>query len=341
MFSTQAKRTLTPSLATTLNPHPNPNPTMSSTQTRSSLAFALTSAAAGAVGTPIGGFFSDRIASRAQRRAEEAEAREREAAERESAERQDPERSTPSAASGAPAAAPAVRSQRLEVLTEARAQAGAILLMLTLGSASLLIAVTSMYAGPRARDSFLTFFFAGLVLVFGTSSGLSRTIMIIVPSAIRPFALGFNTLLLHAMGDVPSPPLVGLLIGAWAPNCHTTFDGPNSTAVLDPLCTAPAPYDNATHSRPPYNDDQLGLIDTMVAASLYMSTAIAWWGCAYALLAFKVIKEKRRLAETAVGIGAWSMMWSSLRDGTEREAARANSRATAPRRSSGGSSINS
>ena len=43
--------------------------------------------------------------------------------------------------------------------------------------------------------------------------------MLVVPVAVRPFALGFLTLVLHALGDVPSPPLVGIFLGKWASNC--------------------------------------------------------------------------------------------------------------------------
>ena len=44
---------------------------------------------------------------------------------------------------------------------------------------------------------------------FATSAGITRAVMLVVPTDIRPFAIGFLTVILHALGDVPSPPIVG------------------------------------------------------------------------------------------------------------------------------------
>jgi len=45
--------------------------------------------------------------------------------------------------------------------------------------------------------------------------------MLLVPTAMRGFAIAILSLGLHAFGDVPAPLLVGLVKDALAPGCNT------------------------------------------------------------------------------------------------------------------------
>lgn len=116
----------------------------------------------------------------------------------------------------------------------------------------------------------------GITSAFACSAGLNRVVMLLVPVPLRSFALALLVLIIHAFGDVPSPPILGVLIGAWAPNCGTVWL--NGTAVLNPLCTSDvAPGE-------PWSHDQYGILYTLFCASAYMNTAWCYWGLCYVML---------------------------------------------------------
>jgi len=95
---------------------------------------------------------------------------------------------------------------------------------------------------------------------------------LLVPADMRAFALAMMTLNLHAWGDVPSPPIIGAVAGAWGPSCMGT---PQSH------CTGADPDD--FHQA--YTHDQLGVLGVLLMAGVYMISAAAYWGMAYLLLA--------------------------------------------------------
>lgn len=80
------------------------------------------------------------------------------------------------------------------------------------------------------RGLFFGAFFIGCVFLFATTAGLSRAclqrpplvaarahagtnlaIMSSVPPVTRSFALGVSTVIMHGLGDVPSPTIIGAL----------------------------------------------------------------------------------------------------------------------------------
>ncbi|CAM9734461.1 unnamed protein product [Chrysoparadoxa australica] len=69
--------------------------------------------------------------------------------------------------------------------------------------------------------SFLLFSFASCLPLFMASAALNMAVMLSVPRENRAFAVGSNTLLLHVLGDVPSPVLIGMLMDTLAPGCST------------------------------------------------------------------------------------------------------------------------
>ena len=52
----------------------------------------------------------------------------------------------------------------------------------------------------------------------------------------RGFAVGFSTLLMHALGDVPSPIIIGSLKGTLAPDCTPTDDDKNDDLHISDEC---------------------------------------------------------------------------------------------------------
>ena len=66
---------------------------------------------------------------------------------------------------------------------------------------------------------FLIFFFLGGTLLFATTSHASLAVMLAAPRHLRPLALAINSVSMHALGDVPSPTVIGALKDALAPHC--------------------------------------------------------------------------------------------------------------------------
>jgi fucose permease len=64
----------------------------------------------------------------------------------------------------------------------------------------------------RSPALFFVVLAAGMLSLFSTTSGVNIAIMWSVPEESRPFALGVSTFLMHALGDVPSPALIGWLM---------------------------------------------------------------------------------------------------------------------------------
>jgi len=52
----------------------------------------------------------------------------------------------------------------------------------------------------------------GCIMLFATTSATNLNVMSSVPPENRSFAIGMNTILIHALGDVPSPPIIGFLM---------------------------------------------------------------------------------------------------------------------------------
>ena len=68
---------------------------------------------------------------------------------------------------------------------------------------------------------FLFLFFFGAALLFATSAHSNLSIMLASPKHLRPLSIAVNSILLHALGDVPSPTVIGWMKDAYAPHCVT------------------------------------------------------------------------------------------------------------------------
>jgi len=136
-----------------------------------------------------------------------------------------------------------------------------------------------LYSG-RHVAAFLGLITCGIACTYGCSAGISRAVMLLVPRWMRAFALAFMTLSLHALGDVPSPPLIGLLASSWAPSCV----GTPSAACLGA---------DKTDWAQPYTHDQLGVLFVLLCASLYMVTCTLYWGAAYLILRVRTRRAAR------------------------------------------------
>ena len=66
---------------------------------------------------------------------------------------------------------------------------------------------------------FLVFFFLGGSLLFATTAHANLAVMLSAPKHLRPLSIAVNSITLHALGDVPSPTIVGAMKDALAPHC--------------------------------------------------------------------------------------------------------------------------
>ena len=80
--------------------------------------------------------------------------------------------------------------------------------------------------GPESKVFFFSLMSAGALALCTTTAGVNMGIMASVPPRTRSFAIGISTLLTHALGDVPAPPIIGAIAEDFSPQ---TCD-PNSAA---------------------------------------------------------------------------------------------------------------
>lgn len=66
---------------------------------------------------------------------------------------------------------------------------------------------------------FLVLFFVGAVLLFSYTPHINLAVMLAAPAHLRPLAIAINSVMLHVLGDVPSPTVVGAIKDALAPHC--------------------------------------------------------------------------------------------------------------------------
>ena len=186
------------------------------------------------------------------------------------------------------------RSRHIEM----RSILGTITVMIFIASALIVGSVVLLYFG-RYRLPFLILLVLGIATTYATASGISRVAMLLVPMPMRAFALALLTLNIHLWGDVPSPPVIGAIGGAWAPSCMGT---------PQPACLGANPDDEDQ----PYTHDQEGLLNVLLVAALYMFTSAIFWAVAYALLALRTRKLVERTVERTVEhSGPWRIVGES------------------------------
>jgi hypothetical protein len=258
-------------------------------QTMASTVFGATAALAGILGTPLGGWVTD-YATRSAARATAATNR---------------NNGIHDDAGGIPDAMDCAEISTAKwraTLREARAILWAITLLIFAAGLLCVLSIVVLMQEPTAafRILFLVVLCAAVTFSFATSAGISRAVMLVVPVRVRPFALALMSLLLHGLGDVPSPPIVGALIGAWAPNCsiidvnRTTHAiipdagaGSDVEPIINPDCAAGS---NSTRGDG-YSPQQRGLTWSFMLAAVYMLTSVLWWGICIVVLTRRLRTE--------------------------------------------------
>ncbi|KAF1333707.1 Major facilitator superfamily, partial [Globisporangium splendens] len=110
--------------------------------------------------------------------------------------------------------------------------------------------------------------FLGLCFFFLCALSPAETIAVmeLFPESRRAMAIAANTLIIHVLGDVPSPVILGYLKDSWAPRCGTIEV--NDEVKLNPECWK----------------DHSGLLDVLLFAVLWLVWAVLLWGIALIVL---------------------------------------------------------
>lgn len=108
-----------------------------------------------------------------------------------------------------------------------------------LAFAGTLFIVGGCFATLSGLTLFLIILATGTLILMGTTAGINLAMMASVPPETRSFAIGMGTMLLHALGDVPAPPIIGAIADKLSPktcdasgnNCDRSADGLRDTLL--------------------------------------------------------------------------------------------------------------
>ncbi|OQS01307.1 Major Facilitator Superfamily (MFS) [Achlya hypogyna] len=165
------------------------------------------------------------------------------------------------------------RSRPDDVPFRIYAAAVQMLLLLVLGVGCLLLSLACV-ASPVGFFGLQTL---GLFALFAAQAATTLVVLLAAARAHRGLAMALNTFVLHALGDVPSPLVLGALKDYWAPHCGSVEQA-DGTSVLDPRCRLESP----------------GLTKTLLFAYLWLLLAVGSWSAT-------VVVARRRLRRSSGG----------------------------------------
>ena len=190
------------------------------TETEASSIFGVVISVAGLVGTPLGGWLIDRYDVRLKRQA--------------------------------------LENNQKEGISTAKAPVRAAAMITTLFSILGLCLMFILYFIDN-KALYMIDLCLGCTCLFTTTTGINFLIMFSVPEVNRPFAIAMNSVFIHALGDVPSPVIVGYLKDMLAPACSGGDD-------------------DSVSSSPGCRGDEEGLRLCMMLVVLWLSWCVVMFG---------------------------------------------------------------
>jgi MFS family permease len=127
---------------------------------------------------------------------------------------------------------------------------------------------------------FLLILFFGCLFLFVCMSAINLGIILSVPAINQSTAIAFSSIILHVMGDVPSPLIVGFMKDELAPGCTGDDDNINTS-------------DNC-------RDDGEGLRLTFLIVSLWLCWCVLFFGIAWAYALRKKYSSSNQYATVDV-----------------------------------------
>ncbi|RHY09415.1 hypothetical protein DYB25_003420 [Aphanomyces astaci] len=119
--------------------------------------------------------------------------------------------------------------------------------------------------------AFLGCLLLALTFVFTTQSAQTLVILYSVSKHRRGVAMGLNTFLLHLVGDVPSPVILGALKDKWAPNCGSVYNELDE-AKLNPKCS----------------QDKDGLRNVLFFSYAWLLWAVLTWAASFLIARYRL-----------------------------------------------------
>jgi hypothetical protein len=117
-----------------------------------------------------------------------------------------------------------------------------IMVVLVSGATACMFAAAACVQLPGATITYFFFFAVGATLLLGQITATQMAIMASVPVSMRPLALGMSLVVIHALGDVPSAPIIGMIEDALSPtyscdnatppNCLRSASGIQNTLLI-------------------------------------------------------------------------------------------------------------
>jgi hypothetical protein len=172
--------------------------------------------------------------------------------------------------------------------------------------------VGAVYGGSKM--AFLLLLFCGLCFLFLPTACMTMSILLSVPPAVRASAIGFSTVIMHVVGDVPAPVLLGYLKDSWAPNCNSVSACCTSaecmgeagccivdTASTDTHCSAGSVQEAILS--PDCGQDVAGLQRTLLVAVLWLLWAVVTWGAALLISESRQRASEGKTSRSSTGEG--------------------------------------
>ena len=228
------------------------------TQSEASLYFGIAVSLAGAIGTPLGGFLLDYLTKRLHKHASLNDGSTVDGTRQGDDTKERPEfEENEDITDELESTDPRILDTKLNV---ALIQAVFFTLFGFVGCTA------GILLGEKSSLAFFVLLSLGALCLCSTTAGINMAIMASIRPESRSFGIGLGTLLTHAFGDVPAPPIIGGIADKLSPQTCSS-DGTNCTR------------------------SQYGLQVTLVVTLLWLSWPVLLWSLAWFLRRFLTKKK--------------------------------------------------
>jgi MFS transporter, Spinster family, sphingosine-1-phosphate transporter len=228
------------------------------TQSEASLYFGIAVSLAGAIGTPLGGFLLDYLTKRLHKHASLNDGSTGDGTRQGDDTKERPEfEENEDMTDELESTDPRILDTKLNV---ALVQAVIFTLFGFVGCTA------GILLGEKSSLAFFVLLSVGALCLCSTTAGINMAIMASIRPESRSFGIGLGTLLTHAFGDVPAPPIIGGIADKLSPQTCSS-DGTNCTR------------------------SQYGLQVTLVVTLLWLSWPVLLWSLAWFMRRFLTKKK--------------------------------------------------
>lgn len=160
-------------------------------------------------------------------------------------------------------------------------------------------------SGTSNAPLFFTLLSTGALALCTTTAGVNMAIMAAVNPESRSFAIGMGTLLVHAVGDVPAPPIIGALAESLSPQTCVPSSSVGAALarsrigrVLSALRSVAAPGALEDPAQTCTRDAH-GLEITLVAVTMWLIWPVLLWAVAWLIAERRSLERRAQAAANA------------------------------------------